>query len=88
MRSFALIVVLLAASQVSGIQVECRQCYLLRQNEEYFEQAKKEKRKECCAPSVVAPVSMRDVALEDMLDDIPIPEAPLVENAASTGELL
>lgn len=90
MRSFVLLTVIVAvliASQVSAIQVECRQCHLLRQNEEYFEQAKQviHKRQECAPSAVVAPVSTTNVPPE-VADDIPAPEVPLVQYAASTGE--
>ena len=72
---------------MSAIQVECRQCQLLRQNEEYFEQAKQAVHKRRAPTSVVAPVS--SVSTEQVMDrghDIPAPEAPLVEHAASAGE--
>jgi len=88
MRSCVTLTVLVAAlvAQISAIQVECRQCHILRQNEEYFEQAKRatSKRHKCASPMVseVSDVSS-DVPLEENLQ----PEAPLVETAATKGKL-
>jgi hypothetical protein len=89
MMRFPAIAVLFAFSQVSAIQVECRQCQLVRQNEEYFERAKQAVQKRHAPTSVVVPVSSTSIATEQVMDrdnDIPAPEAPLVEMAASTGE--
>jgi hypothetical protein len=88
MMRFPAIAVLFAFSQVSAIQVECRQCQLVRQNEEYFERAKQAVQKRRAPTSVVVPVSSTSIATEQVMDrdnDIPAPEAPLVEMAASTA---
>lgn len=89
MRALLIILVATCVAQVSAIQVECRQCHILRQNEEYFEQAKQvvNRRHECAPMNAVSPASLDTGVVPsdtDYEEDI-APEAPLVENAASTG---
>ena len=77
MRSFELITVLVAAlvPQTLAIQVECRQCHIVRKNEEYFERAKKV-------------INERgDVKLVDNVSHMGIDADAMIEHATNAGKL-
>ena len=81
MRAWVMLTVFVAALVVQGaaIQVECRQCYIQRQNEEYFEQAKKilNKRHDCTY-----------VVNDESLTSSGMNSGEVVEPAKSTGKLV
>lgn len=85
MMRLLLSLLLVVAPTTLAIQVECRQCHILKQNEEYFEHAKQvvNKRHECKPMMPHAAATTEQVVDYDDYDDSS--EPPLVESAASTG---